>query len=85
MAVASRDELRTELETYEREKARLLNEAEGKYALIQGDKVIETFDTFEDALKEGYRLFGLEKRFLAQLIQGSNRAFVFARDLAPCP
>jgi hypothetical protein len=85
MSLASRDELRVELDTYEREKDRLVSEAEGKYALVQGDKVIETFDTYEDALKEGYRIFGLEKRFMVRLIQGKDRHYFFARDLPPCP
>jgi hypothetical protein len=50
--------LEKELEKYQAEKERLLSTAEGKFVLIQGDEVIDIFDSFTDAAKVGYGRFG---------------------------
>ena len=50
--------LMRELATYEREKARLLAEAPGKFVLIKGDDVLGTYDTQIDAIDEGWRRYG---------------------------
>ena len=42
----------------------MVSEGEGKFALIQGDTVAGIWDTYEDAIKEGYQQFGLTKPFL---------------------
>jgi hypothetical protein len=76
--------LKQEIATYEREKTRLLSEGEGKFALVQGDTVAGTWDTYEDALKEGYRQFKLTP-FLLKQIQRMDQVYFFTRDLAPCP
>ena len=76
--------LKTELETYEREKERLLGESEGKYVLIRGEDVVGTWDTYEDAVKTGYSKFGLAP-FLVKQIQRVERVCFFTRDLASCP
>lgn len=78
------ESLKQELATYEREKQRLVAEGEGKYALVQGDVVVGIWDTYTDALKEGYERFGL-KPFLVKQIQGIDRVYFFTRDLTPCP
>jgi hypothetical protein len=49
--------LNRELAAYEREKARLLKEHEGKFVLIVGDDVIGIFDTQFAAIDEGWKLF----------------------------
>jgi hypothetical protein len=46
-----------ELATYEREKARLLKESEGKFVLIHHDDVIGVFETQFDAIDEGWKRF----------------------------
>jgi hypothetical protein len=46
-----------ELATFEREKARLLREAEGKFVLIVGEDVLGVFDTQFDAIDEGWKRF----------------------------
>ncbi len=81
--MASADVLKTELETYEREKERLLGESEGKYALIYGDSVVGVWDTYEDALKAGYSQFGLTP-FLVKQVQRMERICSFTRDLDEC-
>ncbi len=46
-----------ELATYEREMARLLREARGKFVLIVGDDVLGVFDSQLDAIDEGWKRF----------------------------
>ena len=69
--------LEQERQTYEREDV-------GKFVLIKGDRVVETFDTEQDALRAGYLLFGLEA-FMVQDIQPNFRILTFTRDLVSCP
>jgi hypothetical protein len=59
--------LEKELETYREKLPGLLLE-EGRFALIHGNEVAGTFDTYADALNEGYKLFKLEP-FLVKEIQ----------------
>jgi hypothetical protein len=47
-----------ELETYEKNRERLLSEYEGKYVLIHGDEVVGAYDTELDAIRLGYQKFG---------------------------
>jgi hypothetical protein len=66
-----------ELETYRQKLPSMLLE-EGKFALIHGDQVAGTFDTYADALSEGYKLFKLEP-FLVKQIQVVEHAHFIAR------
>ena len=74
--------LEKELETY---KARLAELAtnEGKFVLISGDKVTGIFDTYADAIKEGYAKFGLAP-FLVKQIQAIERVQFVSRFVDPC-
>ncbi len=58
--------LEQELATY---KAQLpaLRQHEGKFVLIKGEKIIDTFSSYEDAIKEGYKEFGLEPFLVKQI------------------
>lgn len=69
--------LEQELATY---KAKLpeLKEHEGKFVLIHGDTVVETFTSYEDAIKEGYSKFGLQP-FLVKQIHAFERAQFISR------
>ena len=49
-------ELEREMETYHRLLPELLVN-EGKFAVIYGDELIAVRETYEDALREGYRRF----------------------------
>lgn len=74
--------LEKELETYNRElQALLANEGDGKFVLIQDDKVIDVFGTYEDALKEGYKTFGLTTPFLVKQILVVEQVQYFTRDI----
>ena len=69
--------LEKELETYRQKLPAMLLE-EGKFALIHGDQVVGTFDTYADALGEGYKLFKLDP-FLVKQIQVVEQAHFIAR------
>jgi hypothetical protein len=57
---------------------------EGKFALIYGDDLLGTFESYEDALKVGYERAGL-KPFLVKRINVVESVAFFTRDLtAPC-
>lgn len=74
--------LEKELETYNRELQTLLaNEGEGKFVLIQGDRVIDLFGTYEDAVKEGYKQFRLDTPFLIKQVSGVEQVHSFTRDI----
>jgi hypothetical protein len=66
-----------ELETY-REKLPSLVAEEGKFVLIHDGEVAGTFDTYADALAEGYQRFKLEP-FLVKQIQQIEQAHFIAR------
>jgi hypothetical protein len=50
-----------EIATYVRELPRLIEEEEdGRYALIKGDEILSTWDTYRDASQAGIEKFGLD-------------------------
>jgi len=71
--------LEKELETY-RSKLADLKQHEGKFVLIQGDKVIDLFTSYDDALKEGYKQFGLTP-FLVKQVHAIEPVFYFTRPV----
>lgn len=73
--------LEKELETY---KSRLpeWKGSEGKFVLIHGSDVIDTFTSYEDAIKEGYARFKLEP-FLVKQIQAIEQVQFVTRLVAP--
>ncbi len=74
--------LEKEVETYNRLLPSLLNQV-GKFALIKGDQLVETFDTYQDAMKRGYSEFKLEP-FMVKQIAPAERLAYFTRDLIAC-
>jgi hypothetical protein len=75
--------LEKELAAYQA-KLQELKQHEGKFVLIHGDEVIDTFNTYEDALKAGYKQFGLDP-FLVKQIQSVEPVFCFTRPIVPAP
>jgi hypothetical protein len=59
--------LEKELKIYH-EKLPELKQYEGKFVLIGAGEVVDTFTSYEDAIKEGYSKFGL-KPFLVKQIR----------------
>lgn len=50
--------LAEELDAFWNALPRLIEEAKGRFVLIKGSDVIDTFGTRDDAIKEGYDRFG---------------------------
>jgi hypothetical protein len=71
--------LEKELETY---KAKLpdLKQHEGKFVLIHDTTVVDTFSSYDDALKEGYKQFGLTP-FLVKQIHAIEPTYYFTRPI----
>jgi hypothetical protein len=74
--------LEKELETY---KAKLpeLTALEGKFVLIHGDELVDTFTSYEDAIKEGYARFKLSP-FLVKQIRSIEQVQFISRFVEPC-
>jgi hypothetical protein len=72
--------LEQELETYKRELPSLQAQ-EGKFVLIQGDKVIDVFVSYDDALKDGYKRFSVETPFLVKQILAVEEVQFITRDI----
>ena len=74
--------LEKELETY-KNKLPELKQHEGKFVLIKGEEIIDTFTSYEDAIKEGYQRFKLEP-FLVKQIQSIQQVHFISRFIKPC-
>jgi len=73
--------LETELAVYQAKLAELQANV-GKYVLIHGEDVIDTFGSYEDALKAGYAQFGLNP-FLVKRIQAVESSLFISRYIKP--
>jgi hypothetical protein len=73
--------LQKELETFAKALPNLLDKL-GKYALVRGESVASVWDTYEDAIQEGYKQFGLSP-FLVKQIQVTEPVYHFTRDVRP--
>ncbi len=71
--------LEKELATYQA-KLGELKQDEGKFVLIQGETVIDIFSSYDDALKEGYKRFGLTP-FLVKQIHAIEPVYYFTRPI----
>lgn len=78
--MADLTQLKQELETFKKEKKRLLSEAKGKYALIKDKDVVGTFASFEDALSAGYKQFG-NRPFLVKEVTEVEEVNYFTRPI----
>ena len=75
--------LEIELETFKEKFPELIVGNEGKYVLIHEKTVIDTYGTYEDALKEGYKQFGLKPFLVKQL--HTYEQIQFISRLIDCP
>jgi len=83
--MANSQRFEAELKTYERHQAALIAESLGKYALIHGDDLLGTWDTYEDALQAGYSKFGVDGSFLVKKVHGLiDGVQFFTRDVTSC-
>jgi len=56
--MTKKEPLEKEIETYEKNKDRLLAESPGKYVLIQEGKIEGIFESQKDAMNTGFEKFG---------------------------
>jgi hypothetical protein len=73
--------LEKELETYKKHLPDL-KAHEGKFVLIQGEIVVDTYSSYDDALKEGYKRFGTVP-FLVKQILAVEPVFYVTRPISP--
>jgi len=73
--------LEQELATY-KNKLPELKGNEGKFVLIHGTDLVNTFASYEDAIKEGYAKFKLEP-FLVKQIQALEQVQCITRLIVP--
>ncbi|HET8775640.1 MAG TPA: hypothetical protein VFP80_17705 [Thermoanaerobaculia bacterium] len=68
MTVAETSSLEKELAYFDQHRPALLERAQGKFALIKGDALIDTFNSQFDAIRAGYREFGNEPFLVKQIV-----------------
>lgn len=73
--------LEEELRFYEQHEKELLSKFPGKFVLVKGSRLVGTFDTHEEALEEGARLFGLESVLVRRVEEVPVAAYVPALTL----
>jgi hypothetical protein len=69
MSMSGAIALETELEVFERLRLSLLDRAPGKYALVKGSDLVDTFGSEADAIREGYRRFGNEAFLVKHIVE----------------
>jgi len=75
--------LERELETFRGKLHELAAEHEGKFVLVHGEEIVDTFQTYEDALKAGYTKFGLDP-FLVKQVHAIEQIQFISRFVDPC-
>jgi hypothetical protein len=73
--------LAVELDTYRKLLPNLLDQ-QGKFALVSETSLLGTYETYADALQQGYSMKGLEP-FLVRKISGTEAIAYFTRDIQP--
>ena len=70
--------LELEIQTYNAKLPELVANV-GKYVLIHGSDIIDTFDAYADALKAGYTAFG-DTPFMVKKIAPAEQISFFTRS-----
>ena len=61
--------LEDELQTFQRNRDRLLATGEGKFVLIHGDEVVGVYESKMDAISQGYQRFGNTPFLVKQILK----------------
>ena len=61
--------LEHELEVFERNRVALLGTSKGKFVLVKGDRIVDTFESQQDAIKRGYELYGNAPFLVKQVLE----------------
>lgn len=70
-------QLQEEVEYFERHRLELLSRAAGRYALVKGSSLVDTFASESAAVRAGYLRFGNEA-FLVKHIVEADIPLIFA-------
>lgn len=73
--------LKLENETYSKHLSELIASAEGRFALIVGERLVGTYDTYADAVQQGYKEAGLDSPFLVKKVSLVGDSAHFSRPL----
>lgn len=76
-------ELRTELQTYRKQLPAMLDQHDGDYVVIKGDRAVHYSATYAAALDWAYQAFGLDQFFVKKVAIDQDVAH-YSRDLGPC-
>ena len=74
------EKLAKEIDTYQKNRERLLATAEGMFVLIKGEEILGEFDTEADAIRQGYIQLGIVPFLVKQVVQVERR-FTFLSSL----
>ena len=66
-----------EYEVYNKNKERLASESADKFVLIKGEEIVDTYTSYEDALKAGLKQFGNVPFFIRQIEYPEEVHFFF--------
>ena len=61
--------LTKELQTFNTHKRELIGKANGKFALVKDDQIVDIFDTKFDAIRQGYERFGNVPFLVKQVVE----------------
>ena len=78
--MAHRRNLSREDAAFERERARLVRDHLGKFALVRFDEVIGVFNTPDEAIVEGIRRFGWRRMVVRTITEHDEVAEMFNVD-----
>ncbi len=81
--MAQEPALAQEMEVY-RNNVSEWRDHEGQYVIIKGEKIYGFFSNYDDALKYGYDVIGLEP-FLVKQINTIESMHYISRFFDPCP
>jgi hypothetical protein len=72
MGTATTMALEEEIRFFEKNKARLLADHEGKFVVIEGERLLGAYDTVENAYNAGLQAFG-DRQFLVRKVSSAEQ------------
>jgi hypothetical protein len=77
----ARQPLSKEINWFGANRANLLDQHEGKWAIVHGEELLGAFDTFEEAYSEGIRMTGGEQFLVKRISETDEQTSVPALTL----
>ena len=72
--------LDSEIQTYQKSREQLMADSQGRFVLIKGDRIVADFESYDDALAEGYKQFGNDTSLVKE-VRDEELVNFFSRDL----